>query len=400
MQTKSLRLASSRGASVLANFLLMRASASTLPAKSSTTAEIACMPPRRSKSEPDLGLLGAEAVVVVGAPSGGAGLKFAGSGVPVAADSFSTMSPLNPASAPSSSFCSVCPTLNLFRVLTRSSTSALNSPAVVPIFLWDSFMLRPVYLHGPPVAKQTKSLRLASRRGALLLANFLLTRESLSTFPAKSSTTAEIASLPPRRSKSDPFGAGAAAGAEATGAPLSPSGGAGLKFAGRSVPVWVDSLSTMSFLNPASAVSSYFCSAGGTLNLFRVLTRSSTRALNSPAVDPIFLWDSFILRPVYLHGPPVAKQTKSLRLASRRAGSLLANFLLMRVSASTFPAKSSTTAEIASLPPRRSKSDFCWAKAATEKAVSKQRPSTKVLILLTLLSSIIWMPPGDDCPAL
>src|SRR5262245_29642190 len=114
-------------------------------------------------------------------------------------------------------------------------------------------MLRPVYLHGPPVAKQTKSLRLASRRGALLLANFLLTRESLSTFPAKSSTTAEIASLPPRRSKSDLDGAGAAAGAEATGAPLSPSGGAGLKFGGSSVPVWGDSLSTMSLLNPASA---------------------------------------------------------------------------------------------------------------------------------------------------
>src|SRR5262245_60936715 len=399
MQTKSLRLASSRGASVLANFLLMRASASTLPAKSSTTAEIACMPPRRSKSEPDLGLLGAEAVVVVGAPSGGAGLKFAGSGVPVAADSFSTMSPLNPASAPSSSFCSVCPTLNLFKVLTRFSTRALNSPAVVPIFLWDSFMLRPVYLHGPPVAKQTKSLRLASRRGALLLANFLLMRASLSTFPAKSSTTAEIADMPPRRSKSD-FDEAGAEGAEAMGAPFSASGGAGLKFAGRSPPVADDSLSTMSFLNPASAVSSSFCSVAPTPNLFRVLTRSSTSAVNSPAVVPMFLWDSFILRPVYRHGPPVAKHTKSLRLASRRAGSLLANFLLMRGSASTFPAKSSTTAEIASLPPRRSKSDFCWANAETEKAVNRQRPRTKYLIFFTFLSSKIWMPPGDDCPEL
>src|SRR5262245_59531756 len=354
MQTKSLRLASRRGASVLANFWLMRESPSTFPAKSSTTAEIAGMPPSRSKSDPVLGPLEGGAAAAAGAPSGGAGLKFAGSGVPVWPDSFSTMSPLNPARAPSSSFCSVCGTLNLFRVLTRSSTRGLTSSAVVPIFLWDSCRLRPLYLHGPPVAKQTKSLRLASRRGALLLANFLLTRESLSTFPAKSSTTAEIASLPPRRSKSDLDGAGAAAGAEATGAPLSPSGGAGLKFAGSSVPVWDDSLSTMSLLNPASAPSSSFCSAAGTLNLFRVLTRSSTSAVNSPAVVPIFLWDSFMLRPVYRQGPPVAKQTKSLRLASSRAGSLLPNFLLMRESASTFPAKSSTTAEIASLPPRRS----------------------------------------------
>src|SRR5262245_5664576 len=260
-------------------------------------------------------------------------------------------------------------------------------------------MLRPVYLHGPPVAKQTKSLRLASRRGALVLANFLLMRVSASTFPAKSSTTAEIASLPPRRSKSDPFGAGAAAGAEATGAPFSPSGGAGLKFAGRSVPVWGDSFSTMSFLNPASAPSSSFCSAAGTLNLFSVLTRSSTSAVNSPAVVPIFLWDSFILRPVYRHGPPVAKQTKSLRLASKRAGSLLPNFLLMRGSLSTFPAKSSTTSEIASLPPRRSKSDFGWANAKTERTVSRHRPITMVLILFTFMSSRMWMPPGDCHPA-
>src|SRR5262249_41072067 len=150
------------------------------------------------------------------------------------------------------------------------------------------------YLHGPLVAKQTKSLRLASRRGALVLANFLLMRVSASTFPAKSSTTAEIASFPPRRSKRVLDGAGA----EATGAPLSPSGGAGLKFAGRSLPVAGDSDSTMSGLNPASAVSSSFCSAAGTLNLFRVLIRSSTSAVNSPAVVPIFLWDSFILRPV------------------------------------------------------------------------------------------------------
>src|SRR5215510_11691708 len=364
-QTKSLRLASRRGALVLANFLLMRVSASTFPAKSSTTAEIASLPPRRSKSDP-LGAgaaAGAEATGAPLSPSGGAGLKFAGRSVPVWGASLSTMSLLNPASAPSSSFCSAAGTLNLFRVLTRSSTSALNSPAVLPIFLWDSFMLRPVYLHGPPVAKQTKSLRLASRRGALLLANFLLMRESLSTFPAKSSTTAEIASLPPRRSKSDPFGAGAAAGAEATGAPLSPSGGAGLKFAGSSPPVWGDSLSTMSFLNPPSAVSSSFCSAAPTLNLFRVLTRSSTSAVNSPAVVPIFLWDSFILRPVYRHGPLVAKQTNSLRLASRRGASVLANFLLMRASPSTFWAKSSTTALIAGWPPRRSKSGLDGAAA-------------------------------------
>src|SRR5262249_41679257 len=243
------------------------------------------------------------------------------------------------------------------RVLTRFSTRAVNSPAVVPIFLWDVFISRPVYWHGPPVAKQTKSLRLASRRVASLLANFLLIRGSASTFVAKSSTTAEIASLPPRRSKSDPdFGLpDEEAERAATGAP---SGGAGLKLAGRFVPVADDSFSTMSPLNPANAPSSSFFSLSGTLNLSRVLIRSSTSAVNSPPVVPIFLWDVFISRPVYWHGPPVAKQTKSLRLASRRVVSLLTNFLLIRGSASTFPAKSSTTAEIASLPPRRSKSDF------------------------------------------
>src|SRR5437899_2795439 len=98
-------------------------------------------------------------------------------------------------------------------------------------------MLSPLYLHGPPVAKQTKSLRLASRRGASVLANFLLMRVSASTFPAKSSTTAETAGMPPRRSKSDLVGAAAGDGAAAM--PFSASGGAGLKLAGNSVPVAV-----------------------------------------------------------------------------------------------------------------------------------------------------------------
>src|SRR5262245_5107783 len=352
-QTKSLRLASRRLASVLANFLLMRASASTFPAKSSTTAEIASLPPRRSNSDE------ADPVTPPFAPSGGAGLKLAGRDKPVADDSLSTMSPLNPPNAPSNSFLSFSGTLNLFRVLTRSSTSALNSPAVVPIFLWALFISRPVYWHGPPVAKQTKSLRLVTRRFASLMANFLLMRASASTFPAKSSTTAEIASLPPRRSYSD-FDE-----VDAATAPFAPSGGAGLKAAGRDRPVAPDSLSTMSPLNPPNAPSNSFFSFSGTLNLFRVLTRSSTSALNSPAVVPIFLWALFISRPVYWHGPPVAKQTKSLRLVTRRFASLMANFLLMRASASTFPAKSLTTAEIASLPPRRSYSDFDVVDAAT-----------------------------------
>src|SRR5262245_15470132 len=261
-------------------------------------------------------------------PRAVAGLNFSGHSPPVADVSSSTMSPLNPASAVSSSFLSGSWTLNLSRVLTRSSTSAPNSPAVTPMRLWDFFILSPLYWHGPPVAIQTKSLRLASRRGGSVLANFLLMRGSLSTFWAKSSTTAEIASMPPSRSKSVPpvLGLLGAAAAAAAGAP---SPGAGLKFAGSGVPVAFVSTSTMSFLNPASALSSSCCSPAPTPNLFRVLIRSSTSALNSPAVLPIFLWDSFIERPVYLQGPPVAAQTKSLRLASSRPGSLLANFLLM-----------------------------------------------------------------------
>src|SRR5262249_61378384 len=98
-------------------------------------------------------------------------------------------------------------------------------------------MLSPLYLHGPPVAKQTKSLRLASRRGASVLANFLLMRVSPSTFPAKSSTTAEIAPIPPSRSKSEPdlglLGVGALAAVAGA-----PSGGGGLEVWGSGVPVW------------------------------------------------------------------------------------------------------------------------------------------------------------------
>src|SRR5262249_21093913 len=159
-------------------------------------------------------------------------------------------------------------------------------------------MLSPLYLHGPPVAKQTKSLRLASRRGASVLANFLLMRVSPSTFPAKSSTTAEIAAIPPRRSYNEPLLGAAGAEARAVGAGAPPSGGAGLKVAGSGGPVAFVLTATMSPFNPARAVSRACCSAAPTLNLFRVLTRSSTNAVNSPDVVPIFLWDVFISRPV------------------------------------------------------------------------------------------------------
>src|SRR5215470_19867881 len=162
-------------------------------------------------------------------PRGGAGLNLGPSSVPVEELSYLdlTMSPFNPANAPSRSLFSLSPTLNLSRVLTRSSTRALNSPPVTRMCSCAAFILSPLYWHGPPVALQTKSLRLASRRGASVLANFLLMRVSASTFPAKSSTTAEIAAIPPSRSKSEPLlgplGAGAVV---ATGAP--PNGGAGL----------------------------------------------------------------------------------------------------------------------------------------------------------------------------
>src|SRR5262249_48958078 len=236
------------------------------------------------------------------------GLKLGPSSVPVADVSYLalTMSPFNPANAPSRSLFSLSPTLNLSRDLTRSSTRALNSPPVTRMCSCAAFILSPLYWHGRPVALQTKSLRLASRRGASVLANFLLMRVSASTLVAKSSTTAEIAAIPPRRSYSDPPRAGAGAAALAAGAGAPPSGGAGLKFAGSAVPVAFDGFSTMSPFNPARAVRDSSSAPAPTLNLSRFLPRFSPSAVTSPAVVPIFLCDVFISRPVYRHGPPVA----------------------------------------------------------------------------------------------
>src|SRR5215471_8069105 len=62
--------------------------------------------------------------------------------------------------------------------------------------------------------------------------------------------------------------------------------------------------------------------------------------------------------PVYLQGPPLASQIWSTSLALKEGTSVLAKKRLMRRSAATRATKSSTTAVIAGLPPRRSYNDF------------------------------------------
>ena len=57
---------------------------------------------------------------------------------------FSTMSPFIGPSAPSNSFFSRSPTLNLFKAATKSPTSASNSSPLMPIPAWALFMSRPV----------------------------------------------------------------------------------------------------------------------------------------------------------------------------------------------------------------------------------------------------------------
>src|ERR1700737_3616855 len=68
---------------------------------------------------------------------------------------FSTMSFFIGPSIASSSSCSFFPTLNLFKVATKSLTSALKSAIVTPIPACASFILLQVYLQGPPVASQS-----------------------------------------------------------------------------------------------------------------------------------------------------------------------------------------------------------------------------------------------------
>src|SRR4029079_16456158 len=106
------------------------------------------------------------------------------------------------ASAPSSSFFSASGTLKWSRVATRSATSASNSPPVTAMPSCVVCMSRPEYVHGPPVASQTWSTRLAFRRAMSVRANLPLIRESAAQRATKSSITAVIASLPPRRSYS------------------------------------------------------------------------------------------------------------------------------------------------------------------------------------------------------
>src|SRR5215471_20739691 len=65
-------------------------------------------------------------------------------------------------------------------------------------------------------------------------------------------------------------------------------GGAGLKLAGKSVPVVISpGFAMMSFFVGPRAASNSFFSFSGTLNSSSVLTRFSTTALNSPSVTPI-----------------------------------------------------------------------------------------------------------------
>src|SRR2546425_4880939 len=84
-----------------------------------------------------------------------AGRNASGSGVPTSFESTSTMSGLSGPRIARSSSCSALGTLNCFSVATRSLTSASNSPFVTFIPACASFMLRPPYRQGPPVASQT-----------------------------------------------------------------------------------------------------------------------------------------------------------------------------------------------------------------------------------------------------
>src|SRR6185295_6685251 len=111
-----------------------------------------------------------------------------------------TISPFMPPSALSSSFFSWAPTLNLSRLLTRSSTRALNSASVIFMPLWEAFMVWPLYVQGPPVASQIWSTSMVLSCGMFASAKRLLMRASPATLPMKSSTTAVIAGLPPSRS--------------------------------------------------------------------------------------------------------------------------------------------------------------------------------------------------------
>src|SRR6476469_5222818 len=77
-------------------------------------------------------------------------------------------------------------------------------------------MSRPVYVQGPPVASQTWSTRLAFRRGTSVRTNLPLIRASAAQRPTKSSITAVMAALPPRRSYSDPAIAQPPSGASPT----------------------------------------------------------------------------------------------------------------------------------------------------------------------------------------
>src|SRR5215469_8373147 len=61
-------------------------------------------------------------------------------------------------------------------------------------------MLRPVYLHGPPVAWQIWSTNSLISRSLLVLANFRLMRSSFSWRSTTARTTAVMASVPPSRS--------------------------------------------------------------------------------------------------------------------------------------------------------------------------------------------------------
>ena len=63
---------------------------------------------------------------------------------------------------------------------------------------------------------------------------------------------------------------------------------------------------TISGLVLSTMAKSSFCSFSGTLNLSKVFSKSATMASHFFAVMYMCLWDSFIVRPLYFSGPPVA----------------------------------------------------------------------------------------------
>src|SRR6266542_5084757 len=78
------------------------------------------------------------------------------------------------------------------------------------------------------------------------------------------------------------------------------NGAAGLKLAGKSVPVIISpGFATMSFFRGLMVAINSLFSFYGTMNSSSVFTRSYATALNSSSVTAMFLWAFFMFLPLY-----------------------------------------------------------------------------------------------------